>query len=104
MRIEFIGQKAEMASAKHFNNKLSTAQMKQLANKIIVNAEYVGKSDRSNGSHEPAKIIWSTIAGITMAIVIDSKDIRKNKATIISMYDVRNVEVKAKRFNMKRIK
>ncbi len=103
MRIEFIGKKAEMASSKHFGGKLTADQMKKIAEMIIRSPEYIGESDRSNGRFPPAKIIWSTISGITMSIVIDSNDIAKNQATIISMYDVRNVEVKAKRFGMKKV-
>ena len=103
MLVEFIGKKAEMASSKHFGGKLSATQMKELVIVIIKNAEYVGQSDRSNGRYAPAKIVWATVAGITMAVVLDSNDIAKNKATVISLYDVRNVEVKAKRFGMKKV-
>lgn len=104
MQVRFATEyKANEASNKHFNGKLTAAQMNQLAGKIIMNAEYVGKSDRANGSHAVARIIWSTINGTMFAVVIDGKDIAKGIATVVSMYDVHNVEVKAKRFGMKKV-
>ena len=96
--------KAIEASDKHFNGKYTVAQMNQLAAKIIMNAEYVGQSDRANKGHTVAKIVWSTLNGVVFAVVIDGKDIAKGIATVISMYDVRNVETKAKRFKMKKVK
>ena len=57
MIIEFVGNKAQMASAKHFNGAFSEAQMKQLAAKVIKNATHIGTSDRANAGHTPAKII-----------------------------------------------
>ena len=95
--------KALEASDKHFNGKLDYTMMVSLARKIIMNAEYVGKSDRANGTHAVSRIIWSSINGTMYAVVIDGKDIAKGIATVISIYDVHNVEVKAKRFNMKKV-
>ena len=48
MRVEFVGNKAKMASEKHFGGKLDDAQMKLLVIKVIKNAKYVGVSDRAN--------------------------------------------------------
>ena len=105
MQVQFATEyKAIEASAKHFNNKYTAKQMNGLAAKIIMNAEYVGQSDRANGSYAPAKIVWATINGTMYAVVIDGKDIAKGIATIVSIYDVHNVEVKAKRFGMKKVK
>ena len=106
MLIEFVGNKAQMASAKHFNGAFSEAQMKQLAAKVIKNATHIGTSDRANAGHTPAKIIWGTFNNTTFAIVADGKDIKKNKVTIVSFYDVNEstTEVKAKRFGMKKVK
>ena len=104
MRVQFAtAYKAQDASDKHFNGQLTVDQMTQLASKIIRSATHIGVSDRSNGSYAPAKIVWSSINGTTYAVVIDSKDIAKGIATVISFYDVRNVASKAKRFNMKAI-
>ena len=95
--------KAIEASNKHFNGKLDVSMMVALASKIIRNAEYVGKSDRANGTHAVSRIVWSTINGTMYSVVIDGKDISKGIATIISIYDVHNVEVKAQRFGMKKV-
>ena len=105
MIIEFVGNKANMASQKHFNGAFTEAQMKQLAMKIIKNATHTGVSDRANAGHTPAKIIWGDINNTTFAIVIDSKDIKKNKVTIVSFYDVNEATraTKMSRFNMKAI-
>ena len=103
MLVEFVGNKAQMASNKHFNGQFNEQQMKGIAMLIIKKAEYIGTSDRANAGHTPARIIWSSFNGTMYALVIDGKDIKKNKATIISMYDVNNVEVKAKRFGMKKV-
>ena len=45
MIIEFVGNKAQMASAKHFNGAFSEAQMKQLAAKVIKNATRISILD-----------------------------------------------------------
>ena len=104
MHIEFVGNKANIASAKHFNGALTEDMMKVLVKKIVTNATHVGKSDRANGSHTVARIIWGDYNGKTYAVVADGEDIKKNKITVISFYDVHNKEIKAKRFNMKEIK
>lgn len=103
MQVEFIGNKARMASDKHFGGKLDEAQMKRLVVMIIKNATHTGKSDRANAGHSVSRIIWGVVGGITLSVVLDGEDIKKNKATVISMYDVHNVEIKAKRFNMKKV-
>ena len=104
MIIEFVGNKARMASDKHFGGELSNAQMKALVSKVIRNATHVGTSDRANAGHIPAKIVWGDYAGVKFGVVLDGKDIRNGKATVISFYDVHNVEHKAKRFGMKEVK
>ena len=95
-----------MASDKHFNSQYTTEEMTTIATFLIKRAEYVGKSDRSNGKYDPAKIIWSVFNGTTYAMVIDSKDIKKGIATIISFYDVNEStkKHKAKRFGMKKVR
>ena len=104
MQIRFATErKAIEASTKHFGGKLTADQMVQLTAKVIKNAEYVGQSDRSNGKYEPGKIVWSTIAGIMIAVVLDGRDIKKNIATVVSIYDVRNPTHKAKKFGMKKV-
>ena len=102
----FVGNKAEVANEKHFNGRLSADQMKLLVSKVIRNAAYVGRSDRSNPGHAPARIIWGFYNDVMYGVVIDGNDIRKNKATVVSFYDVSShtVEHKAKRFGMKPIK
>jgi len=104
MLVEFVGKKASIASEKHFNGKKTEAEMKLLVLKVIKNAEYVGKSDRANAGHTVARIIWGTVDGVLYGIVIDGNDIKKNKATVVSFYDVHNAEHKAKRFGMKKVK
>ena len=104
MQVEFVGNKAQLASDKHFNGKLSVAQMHQLVRKVIMNASYVGVSDRANAGHTPAKIIWGEYNNTLFGVVIDGKDVAKGKATVVSFYDVHNVETKAVRFGMKKVK
>ena len=104
MRVEFVGNKAKMASEKHFGGKLTEAQMKLLVIKVIKNATHVGESDRANAGHTTAKIIWGEYNNTLFGMVVDGKDIKKNLVTVISFYDVHNPEVKAKRFNMKKVK
>ena len=103
MQVEFIGNKAQLASDKHFGGKLTEAQMAQLVVRVIKNADYIGQSDRSNGTFTPARIIWSEVAGIMIAVMLDGADAAKGKATVISIYDVNNHEHKAKRFGMKKV-
>ena len=107
MRVQWATtEKAMMASDKHFNSQYTKSEMTTIATFLIKRAEYVGVSDRSNGSYAPAKIIWSVYQGTTYAMVIDSKDIKKGVATIISFYDVNEStkEHKAKRFGMKKVR
>ena len=106
MIVEFVGNKAEVASEKHFNGQLSVTQMKLLVSKVIRNAAYVGRSDRSNPGHAPARIIWGFYNDVMYGVVIDGNDIYKGKATVVSFYDVsaHTVEHKAKRFGMKSVK
>ena len=81
-------------------------EMTTIASFLIKRAEYVGQSDRSNGNYAPAKIIWSVYNKTTYAMVIDSKDIKKGIATIISFYDINEStkEHKAKRFGMRKVR
>ena len=106
MRVQWAtNEKAMMASNKHFSGKYTPNEMTTIATFLIKRAEYVGKSDRSNGNYAPAKIIWSVYQGTTYAMVIDSKDIAKGIATIISFYDVNESTKahKAIRFGMKKV-
>ena len=106
MRVQWAtNEKAMMASNKHFNGSYTSQEMTTIATYLIKRADYIGQSDRSNGNYEPAKIIWSIYQGTTYAMVIDSKDIKKGIATIISFYDVndKTKEHKAKRFGMRKI-
>ena len=105
MQVRFATEyKAIEASNKHFNGKYTVAQMNQLAAKVIMNAEYVGHSDRANPGHTVAKVVWSTINGVLFGVLLDGKDISKGIATVVSMYDVHNKATKMKRFNMKKVK
>ena len=107
MRVQWAtNEKAMMASSKHFNNQYTANEMTTIATALLKRAEYVGTSDRSNGKYDPAKIIWSIYQGTTYAMVIDSKDIKKGIATIISFYDVTEStkKHKAKRFGMKKVR
>ena len=107
MRVQWAtNEKAMMASNKHFSGSYTPEEMTTIATFLLKRAEYVGKSDRSNGKYDPARIIWSIYQGTTYAIVIDSKDIKKGIATIISFYDVNEStkEHKAKRFGMKKVR
>ena len=104
MRVQFVGNKAQLASEKHFNGALSEEQMKLLVSKVIRNASYVGSSDRANAGHTVSRIVWGEYNGVLYAAVLDGKDVKKGVATVISFYDVRNAEVKAKRFGMKKVK
>lgn len=104
MRITWVGNKRELANEKHFNSALTKEQVDLLVLKVIKNVTHVGQSDRSNGSHSPAKILWGNYNGKTYAIVMDSKKLKSNVVEIISFYDVFNKEHKAKRFDMKEVK
>ena len=105
MKVRFATTaKALEASAKHFDNQYNEQDMVNLATAIIKNVEYIGESDRANSGHTTAKILWSTINGTMFAIVIDGKDIAKNIATVVSIYDVHNAQYKIKRFGMKKVK
>lgn len=103
MLVEFVGNKAQMASNKHFGGKLNEEQMKKLVAMVISNPSYVGYSDRANAGHSVAKIVWGEVAGIMLSVTLDGDDIKRGKATVVSMYDVHDVKWKAKRFNMKKV-
>ena len=104
MRVEFVGNKAKMASEKHFGGRLTDQDMKALVIKVIKNATHTGFSDRSNGNHSPARIVWGDYAGVKFAIVMDGEDVKKGLVTVVSFYDVHNAEHKAKRFGMKEVR
>ena len=106
MQITWIGQKRELANAKHFSSSLTSSQMDLLVKKVIKNATHVGISDRRNGDHQPARILWGDYAGSKYAVVTDGIKLRKNKCEIISFYNINpsTMETKAKRFNMKEVK
>ena len=107
MRVQWAtNEKAMLASNKHFSGNYTPEEMTTIATYLIKRAEYVGQSDRSNGNYAPAKIIWSIYNGTTYAMVIDSKDIKKGIATIISFYDVTEStkEHKAIRFGMRKVR
>ena len=106
MRVQWAtNEKAMMASNKHFNGAFNVAQMTTVATAMIKRADMVGTSDRSNGNYAPAKIVWATFNGTKYAAVLDSKDIKKGIATIISFYDINPSTEAAKvaRFNMKKV-
>ena len=98
-------EKAMSASTKHFNGAFTAQQMTQVATAMIRKADMVGQSDRSNGNYAPAKIVWATFNGTKYAAVLDSKDIKKGIATIISFYDINPSTEAAKiaRFSMKKV-
>ena len=106
MKIDFVGKKAIMASEKHFNGELNEDMMSLLVSKVIRNATHVGQSDRSNGSHSPAKIVWGDYNNRTYAVVLDTNNIKKGIATVISFYDINENtrEAKAIRFGMKKVR
>ena len=104
MQVRFVGNKAQQASNKHFGGKLSDAQMSQLVRTTIKNRTHVGESDRANNGHTTAKVVWGLVGSITIGLVLDGNDIKRNIATVVSVYDVHNVASKAKRFNMKEVK
>ena len=106
MRVQWAtNEKAMSASDKHFNGKLTAADMNTLARKVIMNATHTGTSDRSNGSYAPAKIVWGIYNNTTFAVVLDSKDITKGIATVVSFYDLNptTINTKATRFGMKKV-
>ncbi len=106
MRVQWAtNEKAMMASNKHFNGAFTAAQMTTVATAMIKKADMVGISDRCNGNYAPARIVWATFNGTKYAVVLDSKDIKKGIATIISFYDINpsTEAVKVKRFNMKKV-
>jgi len=106
MRVQWAtNEKAMMASNKHFNGAFNAKEMTTVATAMIKRADMVGTSDRSNGNYAPAKIVWATFNGTKYAVVIDSKDIKKGIATIISFYDINPSTEAAKvaRFNMKKV-
>ena len=70
MRVQWAtNEKAMMASNKHFSGSYTPEEMTTIATFLLKRAEYVGKSDRSNGKYDPARIIWSIYQGTTYAIV-----------------------------------
>ena len=104
MKVIWVGKKAELASAKHFNGSKTKEEMTLLALKVIKNATHTGFSDRANKGHEVARIIWGTVDGVLYGMVIDGLKVKKNIVEIVSFYDVHNAEVKAERFGMKKVK
>ena len=73
MRVQWAtNEKAMMASSKHFNNQYTANEMTTIATALLKRAEYVGTSDRSNGSYAPAKIIWSIYQGTTYSALFRS--------------------------------
>ena len=106
MRVQWAtNEKAMSASIKHFNGAFNTTQMTTVATAMIKRADMVGVSDRSNGNYAPARIVWATFNGTKYAVVLDSKDIKKGIATIISFYDINPSTEAAKvaRFSMKKV-
>ena len=49
MNITWIGNKAAMVSAKHFDNEYNEAEMTKFVKAVLANATHKGRSDRSNG-------------------------------------------------------
>ena len=106
MIIQWVGNKATMASEKHFNGQFNEQQMSAIVKIVLKNATHKGMSDRSNAGHPPSTIIWGAINGTSYAVVMDSNDIKQGRITVISFYDIneKTKEHKAKRFGMKGIK
>ena len=105
MKVVWVGNKAELASNKHFNGKFNQADMTKLAIKVIKSATHVGRSDRANPGHSVSKIVWGQVDGVEFAIVMDGDKIKKNIVEIVSFYDVsvQSRETKIERFAMKKI-
>ena len=106
MRVQWAtNEKAMMASNKHFNGAFTPTQMTTVATAMIKKADMVGISDRCNGNYAPARIVWATFNDTKYAVVLDSKDIKKGIATIISFYDINpsTEAAKVKRFSMKKV-
>lgn len=102
-RIQWVGNKRQQANEKHFNGALSPDQLDQLVTKVIHNCTHVGYSDRCNGPHGPAKILWGFFAGRSYGLVLDAKAVKEGKVLIVSFYDLNpaSISYKAKRFNMR---
>ena len=105
MNITWIGNKALMVSAKHFNNEYNEAEMTTFVKAVLSNATHKGRSDRANGDHEPSFIVWGQINNTTYAVVFDAKEARKGNVEVISFYDVTESTktIKAKRFGMEAV-
>ena len=97
--------KALMASNKHFEGKFSANQMTVLVGMLLKNITMVGVSDRANPGFEPAVIYWAEYKGTTYNIVLDSADLKKDLATVVSMYVINDSDrdYKIKRFKMEGI-
>lgn len=102
MKIEFVGDKARLASEKHFNGAFTPDEMTQLVRTIVKNRTHLGMSDRGNNGHNPALIIWGDYAGVTFQITVDSVHIKRGLMTVVAFYDVsgKSKEYKRQRFNM----
>ena len=105
MKVVWVGNKAELASNKHFNGKYNQADMTKLVIKVIKNATHVGRSDRANPGHAISKIVWGKVDSVEYAIVMDGDKIKKNIVEVVSFYDVslQSRENKINRFAMKQI-
>ena len=106
MKVVWVGNKADLASKKHFGGQFNQADMTKLAIKVLKNATHVGRSDRANAGHSVSRIVWGQVAGVEFAIVMDGDKIKKNIVEIVSFYDVspQSREYKINRFAMKKVK
>ena len=98
--------KAKAASEKHFMGAFNAEEMTAIVRLLLKKASLVGRSDRANPGYTPATIVWAENEGTTFCIILDTEDLKKDIATVVSFYDVvpSQYEHKAKRFNMKRMK
>jgi hypothetical protein len=102
-KIQWVGDKRQQANEKHFNGALSATQLDDLVTRVIKGCTHVGYSDRSNGPHGPAKILWGQFTGRYYGLILDAKAVAAGKVLIVSFYDLNpdTIATKAKRFNMR---
>lgn len=98
-------KKAMIASQKHFLGEFNTEEMSAVVSMLLKNVTMIGTSDRANPGFEPATIFWADCEGTTYNIVLDSTDLKKNLATVISLYVIEDADrdYKINRFNMEGI-
>ena len=105
MKVTWVGNKADIASKKHFGGKLNQADMTSLVIKTIKNATHIGTS-RANPGFTPAKVVWGTVNGVEYAVIMDGEMIKKNIVEVVSFYDVspQSRQTKISKLNLKQVK